>query len=182
MSKTGNDSASDSDDPTPPGVASPPKDSLPTVLEKDITRRESAVIDDEAAVLSREKSATVREDAALLREDAADLREDAAHLREGAAQTREGEAQVREGAATSREREIRAAETQAASDDHITMLQQANAHLVTATIEAHILAEQIQTTQLQLDHLAHHDVLTGLPNVSPPIAGVGRQSHAQASR
>jgi len=44
------------------------------------------------------------------------------------------------------------------------MLQQANAHLVTATIEAHKLAEQIETAKVQLDHLAHHDILTDLPN------------------
>ena len=157
MNSNDNDGASDSDDPGPPGVASQHKDRLPAALEKDITRRESAVIDDEAAVLSREKSAAARE-------DAADLREDAAYLREGAAQVREGEAQEREGAATAREREIRAAETQAASDDHIRMLQQANAHLVTATIEAHKLAEQVQTAKGELDHLAHHDVLTDLPN------------------
>ncbi len=149
-----NDGAFDTDIPSQSGVASQHKD---TDLEKDITRRESAVIDDEAAVLSREKSAAARE-------DAADLREDAAYLREGAAQTREGEAHEREGAATSREREIRAAETQAASDGHIIRLQQANAYLVTATIEAHKLTEQVQAAKVQLDHLAHHDVLTDLPN------------------
>lgn len=67
--------------------------------------------------------------------------------------------------AGARGREIRAAETtQAASDDHMTMLQQANAHLAIAGIEAHKLAEQVQTGKVQLDHLAHHDVLTDLPN------------------
>lgn len=101
------------------------------VLEKDITRRESAVVDDEAAILSREKAAAARE-------DAVDLREDAAHLREGAAQV--------------------------ASDDHILMLQQASAHLVTAGIEAHKLTEQVQTAKVQLEHLVHHDILTDLPN------------------
>ncbi|MDP2265235.1 MAG: EAL domain-containing protein [Thiobacillus sp.] len=133
------------------------EDTLKEVLEKGIKRRESAVVDDEAAILSREKSATARE-------DAADLREDAAHLREGAAQVREGEAQEREGAATSREWEIRTAETQAASDDHILMLQQANAHLVTASIEAHKLTEQVQVAKDKLDHLVHYDTLTDLPN------------------
>ncbi|CAG9931783.1 putative bifunctional diguanylate cyclase/phosphodiesterase [Candidatus Nitrotoga arctica] len=103
-----------------------------------------AVHDDEKSVLSREKLVSAREDTAYLREEAA-------HLREGTA--------------TSREREIRAAEAiQAASGDHLIKLQQANAHLVVATIEAHKLAEQVETTKVQLDHLAHHDVLTGLPN------------------
>ncbi|AJP49225.1 diguanylate cyclase [Rugosibacter aromaticivorans] len=166
MNRNDNDGApaSNTDDSSQSGVASQHKDSLPAALEKDITRREGAVIDDEAVVLSREKSAMAREGAAHVRENASDLREDAAHLRERAAQAREAEANAREGAVTSREREIRAAETQAASDDHVIMLQQANAHLVTATIEAHKLTEQVQTAKDQLDHLAHHDVLTDLPN------------------
>ncbi|BAV34122.1 diguanylate cyclase [Sulfuricaulis limicola] len=64
-----------------------------------------------------------------------------------------------------KKREIRAAgATQAASDDHVAMLQQANAHLVIASIEANKLAEQVQIAKVQLDHLAHHDVLTDLPN------------------
>ncbi len=133
------------------------QDRLADALDKDIARRESAVVDDEMAVQSREKSATARE-------DAADLREDAAHLREGAAQVREGEADVREGAATARELEIRAAEANAASDGHILMLQQANAHLVTASIEAHKLTEQVRLAKDNLEHLVHHDALTDLPN------------------
>ncbi|MHB1098489.1 MAG: putative bifunctional diguanylate cyclase/phosphodiesterase [Burkholderiales bacterium] len=64
-----------------------------------------------------------------------------------------------------REREVRAAETkQAASHDYMTVLQQANANLVIATIEAQKLAEQVQASKTQLDHLAHHDALTDLPN------------------
>ncbi|MDP1757302.1 MAG: EAL domain-containing protein [Pseudohongiella sp.] len=140
-----------------PGQLGQLEDKLADVLEKEIERRESAVVDDEAAVLSREKAAAARE-------DAANMREDAAHLRESAAQVREGEAQEREGAATSREREIRAAEAQGASDDHVLMLQQANAHLVTTSIEAHKLTEQVQAAKDNLEHLVHHDVLTDLPN------------------
>ena len=165
MNSNANDSTSDTDKSNPPNAADPDKDRVSAVLEKDIARRESAVIADEAVVLSREKSATVREDAAHLRENAADLREDAADLREGAAQAREGEVEVREEAATSRELDIRVTGTiQAAADDHMSLLQQADAYLATATIEAHKLTEQIQTVQVQLDHLAHYDVLTGLPN------------------
>ena len=74
MNRNDNDGASDTDDPGQPGVSDQHQDRL-SVLEKDITRRKSAVIDDEAAVLSREKLATAREDAAHLRENAADLRE-----------------------------------------------------------------------------------------------------------
>ena len=86
-------------------------------------------------------------------------REDAAHLREEAVQRREAPA-------TSREREIRATEiTQAASDDHLKLLQQANSRLVTSAIEAQTLAAQLQIAKDQMDHLAHHDVLTDLPNL-----------------
>ena len=146
-------------------MASQDKDGLPADPEKEIARRESAVVDDEAAVLIREKSATVREAAAHVRENTADLREDAAHLRETAVQAREGETHVREEATTAREQEVRTAERlQAAPSDQMLRLQQVNAHLVIATMEAHKLAEQVQTAKVELDHLAHHDVLTDLPN------------------
>jgi GGDEF domain-containing protein len=101
-------------------------------------------MDDKVAMLGREQSATAREDAVGLREKAVD---------------------VREGTVTTRERDIRAAEmTQETSDDQISMLRQANAQLVIATLEAHTLAEQVQTALADLDHLAHHDALTDLPN------------------
>jgi len=144
MDRTDKDGASDTNDSGQSGVANQHKGRLPDDLKKVTPHRQSAVMDDKAAVLSSEKLATAREDAVALRENAVD---------------------VREGAATTREREIRAAEiTQGTSDDHINMLRQANAHLVTATIEAQKLAEQVQTAKDQLDHLAHHDVLTDLPN------------------
>jgi diguanylate cyclase (GGDEF)-like protein len=133
-----------SDGPSQPDGTGPHINRLPVVRGADRRRRDSAVIDDEAAVLSRENLASTRE-------DVAHLREDAAHLREGAA--------------AGREREIRVAETTlAASDDQLVRLQEANAHLVVATIEAHKLAEQVQTAKADMDHLAHHDVLTDLPN------------------
>jgi diguanylate cyclase (GGDEF)-like protein len=125
--------------------------------------RKNTSLDDDA-VLSREKTATARENAAHVREHAADLREDAVHLREGAAHAREGEALIREASATSRERDLRSAGTQAASDDHISRLQQANEHLVIATIDASVMAEEIQAAKDKLENLVHHDTLTGLPN------------------
>ncbi|MDP1863831.1 MAG: EAL domain-containing protein [Thiobacillus sp.] len=161
MGSKDSNNASATGDPGQPGLL---EDTLTEALEKGIKRRESAVVDDEKTILSREKSAAAREDAADMREDAADLREDAVHLREGAAQLREGEAQEREGAATLREQEIRVAEPQAISDEHIVKLQQANAHLVTASIEAHILTEQVQIAKDNLEHLVHYDTLTDLPN------------------
>jgi len=93
--------------------------------------RESAVMDDKVPVQSRETSTTAREDAVDLRENAVD---------------------VREGTATAREREIRAAETlQAASDEQMMMLQQANARLIISTIEAQKLAEQVEIATAQLE-------------------------------
>ncbi len=180
MSNTTHDGdASDAHDPQQPGVSSQHKDRLRAVRGNDRRHRESAVIDDITAVLSREKSVTAREDAVSLREEATESREDATESREEAtesredaagsresmAQVREGEAQGREEAATSRERKIRATEmVQATFDDQMMMLQQANAHLVIATVEAQKLAEQVQAAKVELDHLAHHDVLTDLPN------------------
>jgi signal transduction histidine kinase/ActR/RegA family two-component response regulator len=125
------DGAAERNDSGSPGVASPRHDSVPAVLKKDCSHGESTAMDDTAAVQSREAVATAREDAVDLREDAVD---------------------VREGTATTREREIRAAETmQAASDDHMAMLQQANARLIIATIEAQKLTEQVEISKAQME-------------------------------
>jgi signal transduction histidine kinase len=124
MNRTIFDSDSDADDPDQRGVARQGKDELSAVHVKETGHRESAVIDDVTAIQSREDSAAAREDAAHLREEAA----------------------------TSREQEIHAAATvQAATDDHMLMLQQVNEHLVITTIEAQKLAEQLQATKVQLE-------------------------------
>ncbi|OIQ74324.1 cyclic di-GMP phosphodiesterase Gmr [mine drainage metagenome] len=131
------DGASDSAASGSPAKTGQGRDRRLAACGNDRRRRACAVINDESDLLNRQKSASARE-------DAADLRESAADLREG---------------------EIQAAETlQAASDDQMLMLKQANAHLVIATIEAHKLAEQIEMAKVRLEHLAHHDVLTDLPN------------------
>lgn len=154
----------DHDDSGQPRSSSQHKDRS-GAQEKAISRRESAVVDDEAAVLRRENSVDAREDAANMREKAADLREVAAHLREMAAEIREGEAHARERVATLRERIIRATDAaQAASEDHLQLMQDVNAQLVTSGIEALEMAQQLETAKAQLEHLAHHDTLTGLPN------------------
>ncbi|HEY9527364.1 MAG TPA: EAL domain-containing protein, partial [Anaerolineales bacterium] len=72
----------------------------------------------------------------------------------------------REGIATLREGVIRAADAVQAkrSEDRLRMMQDANAQLVISGIEAHKMTQQVETAKAQLDHLAHHDVLTGLPN------------------
>lgn len=102
-------------------------------------------VNHEATLLSRERLLAVREEAADLRESVSDLREGAVLLREA---------------------EIRAAEdaAMAVAAEHIGMLQQANAHLVIATIDANKLTEQVKSAKVKLDHLAHHDGLTDLPN------------------
>ncbi|MBU1225315.1 MAG: EAL domain-containing protein [Gammaproteobacteria bacterium] len=107
------------------------------------TRREPSIAAADEAVLSREKSAAVRENAA---------------------HAREGEARIREASATLREWDLRSDETQAASDDRISRLQQANEHLVIATLEASVMAEEIQAAKDKLEYLVHYDTLTGLPN------------------
>ena len=138
MNRNDNDGTSGADGSSQRDVASLGKDRRLVVRGNDRRSKGNAVFDDEAAVLSRENLTTAREDAAQLRENSAGLREGAAHLREEKA--------------TLREQGIRAAETiQAASDDHMMMLQQANAHLVIATIEAKKLAEQLEITKVQLE-------------------------------
>ena len=140
------DGASDADEPSQSSVTGRNKDGLPTGLEKKKSRRESAVIDDQATVPSRENLASPRDNAARLREDAVEVREEAATTREG---------------------EIGAAEAlQVTADGQMARLQQANTNLVVATIEAYSLTEQLQSAKAALDHLAHYDFLTGLPNRS----------------
>ncbi len=62
---------------------------------------------------------------------------------------RENAADLREVSIGSRKQELDAA--QETSADHMMMLQQANAHLVIATIEARELAEQVELAKLQLE-------------------------------
>ncbi|MEP6605541.1 MAG: GGDEF domain-containing protein, partial [Nitrosospira sp.] len=122
---------------------------LSDVPGKDIIPQKNAVIDDEAAVVSGTKAVKQQRKAVKRREKAADSREDAAYRREETA--------------TLREQVIYTAGTEQARD-HAKMMQQANAQLVISAIEAHKLNERFEAAQTQLDHLAHHDILTGLPN------------------
>lgn len=176
------------------GLSQPEATSTPLAdQEQAISDWENAVNAKNAAILKREEWVTSREEAILLRENAADVREgtaddreDTANVREGNADAseniaaaRDGVADIRDGTAnerendlamretraTIREREILAEETLKAASNHlIIMLQKANAHLVTVSIEAHKMAEQVKIAKDQLAYLAHHDVLTDLPN------------------
>src|SRR5512133_456936 len=124
MSRTDPDGASETVDPGQPHRSSAHKDSLSSVAKIDFTRRKNADLDEDAAASNREQWIRAREVAVQLREKAADLRE----------------------------RDIRAAENlQAASDEHMAMLQQANARLVVATLEAQQLAERLEAAQVQLE-------------------------------
>lgn len=48
--------------------------------------------------------------------------------------------------------------------DNVLQLQEANAHLVIASIESHIMAEMLEKSRAEMSHLANHDFLTDLPN------------------
>lgn len=162
MSVSPKDGIVGGDGPVQPDGAGSPKESLPADYAKDnrrtLNRRWSENSVHDYAVVSREKLAAAREIATELRKDAVTMREDAAEVREK-------DALAREGIATAREQKILAGEQMSRdSDDQLLMLQEANAHLVVATLEAQKLAEQVQTSKDKLDHLAYHDVLTDLPN------------------
>lgn len=138
------DGVSETDGGLPSDGSRPDQYSLSVTLEKNRRRQDYAVGDEDVVVLSRGFLATTRGDAAQLRENAAALRE------------------VK---VTAREQEVRATEAaQATSNNHIINLQQANSRLVVAVIKAQELADQVELAKIQLDHLAHHDVLTDLPN------------------
>lgn len=130
-----------------PDLPDPPRqhrDEPMAILEKKKCIQEYEVNDALAAVLNREQAVRARE--VIL-----DRREIAANAREAFT--------------TSREINVRVSEkVQAAADHQMIMLQQANAHLVVATIEAQKMTEQVQIAKVALDHLAHHDALTDLPN------------------
>lgn len=114
---------------------------------------------------SRGNQALAREDSAHVRESVVNFREDAALMREAAARVREMETRIREDIAARREAEIELLKASFDADElQRQTLLQANEHLVIATIKAQELTEQVQMAKAQLDHLAHHDLLTNLPN------------------
>ncbi|MDO9217494.1 MAG: diguanylate cyclase, partial [Lacisediminimonas sp.] len=149
--KNPDDNATGTNDSIKMDVANRQKAPLPADLKQQVTGKESALRNSEEAILNRENLATAREYAA--------------DLREGKAVSRDAAADLREGKAISREQEIQTAEsTLATTDERMELVRQANARLVIAAIEAHELAEQAEAAKAQIDHLAHHDVLTNLPN------------------
>jgi signal transduction histidine kinase len=90
----------------------------------DRRRKESDFIQDDAAMLSREKLVTARED----------------------------KADLREGKAVSHEQRIRTAESiQTGSDEHMTLLQEANERLVITTLEAQQMADQLHAAKDRME-------------------------------
>ncbi|SNY44078.1 diguanylate cyclase (GGDEF) domain-containing protein [Arsukibacterium tuosuense] len=128
--------------------------------------RKHSVGDDEAAMLSRKKLVTAREKTVDARESASKARENTVLVREDAAQTREEETNSREDIAAKREDAMQSTQTelQLKSPEHTAMLQEANTRLVVATLAAQRQTEQIEKVRVELQHLAHHDALTNLPN------------------
>lgn len=124
MNRTDHVGAPETVDPGQPHRSNEHKDSLSSVVRMDITGRKSAALDEEARASSGEQWISAREIAVQLREKAADLRE----------------------------RDIQAAENlRTQADEHMLMLQQANARLVVATLEAQKLAERLEAAQVQLE-------------------------------
>lgn len=131
----------------------------PTTRRKDtISDMETNFLNRERLISEREKSVSAREASVMRREAAADLHENRAGLREDAVFLREGSVSTREGEV------FMDTASKIAKNRHIQMLQQANANLVKVSIEAQEMAEQVKITKDQLAYLAHHDVLTDLPN------------------
>ena len=112
------DSAADTDGVSHMGAVREAQEQLLATREKDIARRESAVVDEEAHALSHEKLVADREGAVATRELVIDVTE----------------------------------KKQVAFGNHMALLQKANERLVIATIESQKLAEQLQTTQVQLEN------------------------------
>lgn len=92
----------------------------------------------ESAVIDNEAAVISREILVTAREKAADLYDAVARQRDTAVQD--------------------------LSADLLNMLRQANEKLVITTIESQTLADQVQIANDHLNHLAHHDALTNLPN------------------
>ena len=105
----------------------------------DTARRDAARLEHERALAAREKDMQRREGS---------VADDEAQVL-----SHEQSVSQREGAATTRERKIAIAETkQVAFDDHMAILQEANARLVIATIDSQKLAEQLLAAQVQLEN------------------------------
>ncbi|MDD5266116.1 MAG: ATP-binding protein [Methylococcales bacterium] len=115
----------DTQDPGQPGVTGQGNDRPLIVRGIDRRHMEIGVIQDEAALLIREKLVTARED----------------------------KADLREGKIASHEQRIRAAESiQTGSDEHMTILQEANERLVITTMETQKMADQLHAAKARMEN------------------------------
>ncbi|MHB1677129.1 MAG: GGDEF/EAL domain-containing response regulator [Sulfuriferula sp.] len=72
--------------------------------------------------------------------------------------------ELREAETGLRDSEMALSEEKAALNNYVLQLRLANEHLVVATVEAQVLADEIERARAQMAHLAQHDTLTDLPN------------------
>jgi diguanylate cyclase (GGDEF)-like protein len=100
-----------------------------------------------------------------LRETLMHSREETADQRDSTLQQREQVIGTRETQLASREKSTEDAEAIGALlNNHMDRLREANEHLVITAVEAQVMAGLAQKAKDQIDHMAHHDSLTGLPN------------------
>lgn len=148
----------DTGSPDQPKKLAPQRDEIDDRREKNANRRQGDGTSGDEGRLYREASVTAREETSQLREEVADQRD-------CVAQEREQTVNLRESAALSREQIIQAAEaTQAALENHIVKLREANQHLVVTTVQAQIMTEAARKANDLMGHMAHYDFLTDLPN------------------
>lgn len=100
-----------------------------------------------------------------LRESVTRVREESCDKREAALQIREREMSKREWRLSAREKDNDEVEAILASHDgRLQKLTLANQKLVVTAVQAQVMAEESRVAKDLIDHMAHHDFLTGLPN------------------
>ena len=113
----------------------------------------------EAAVLANERITDLREEAAEFREDAAALLGKALRSQERAIDLREDSADLRENSVTLREKTLRPKEEAARLQSELSasaqaQLQEANEHLVIATVNAQTMKEAAERATVQISNMA----------------------------
>ncbi len=118
-----------------------------------------------SAGIAREDAMSKREESVTSREEVSHSREETADGRDRMSEKREDTVHLREKAALSREKIIQEADAlKSVLEHHIARLQEANEHLMIATIQAQAMAEEVQKAKDEMGYMAHHDFLTDLPN------------------
>ena len=132
----------------------------PTKIKPDAIRARMAARTTvvEGAIIAPEEIVALRETVMRMREESSDQREAALAIRER-------EMGKREGKLAARERSNHAIEATLASRDvRLQKLLLANQKLVVTAVQAQVMAEEARTAKDLIDHMAHHDFLTDLPN------------------